>query len=77
MSTEVEAEVEAEPEGTFFKASTPDGRWEVEARFLNGRYVGTLTLDKEDIVESLSTDNADRLIAWAGRQMKQAMRRTG
>jgi len=78
-------EVEGETDNTPFRAVTPDGRWTVEVRQVvcplgsdptYPWFTGTLTLDRQTIVESLTTTDTNKIIHWARRQMVESMRRT-
>lgn len=56
---------------------TPDGRWAIEvSETPEGQFCLVVILDGTTTVESLFTDDSDRAIAWARRQMEEAMRRS-
>lgn len=64
----------------FFGAKTPDGRWSVRVAEApehgEGWYFASVTLDDANIVESLTTDDTNKLLSWVRRQMTEALRRT-
>lgn len=78
------AKLEPEADNTPFRAVTPDGRWTVEVRQVAcplGNdptypwFTGTVTLDQQTIVESLTTTDTNKIIHWARKQMVESMRR--
>lgn len=55
---------------------TPDGRWAIEVSQLeDGQFSVLVILDGTTTTESLFTDDSDKAINWASRQMREAMRR--
>jgi len=56
---------------------TPDGRWAIEvSQSEDGQFSVLVILDGTTTTESLFTDDGDKAIHWASRQMREAMRRT-
>lgn len=73
---------DAPPAPPFFRAVSPDNRWSVtvEVEPSSKEYPGEwyscyLTLDGETVLESLVTDNQEKMLRWTKRQMENAMRR--
>jgi hypothetical protein len=57
---------------------TPDGRWAIEVtQQEDGQFCVLVILDGETTTDSLFTNDSDRVITWAARQMREAMRRSG
>ena len=55
---------------------TPDGRWAIEVSQLeDGQFSVLVILDGKTTTESLFTDDGDKAITWASRQVREAMRR--
>lgn len=55
---------------------TPDGRWAIEvSQAEDGQFCVLVILDGKTTTESLFTDDSDKAITWAHRQMLEAMRR--
>ena len=54
---------------------TPDGRWAIDVSETEGRFTATVILDGITIIESLTTDDSDKVITWTSRQMREVMRR--
>ena len=68
------SDVEKEPP---LRLLTPDGRWAIEvSETAEGQFCLVVILDGTTTVESLFTDDSDRAISWAQRQMEEAMRRS-
>jgi len=71
----------AEP---LFKALTPDGRVAVEVRVPEGAdetgtgvlFTCLVTIDSQNVIEELVTDDQHRMLLWVHRQMTEAMRRS-
>lgn len=60
-----------------FRAVTPDGRWMVEvAEQADSSFKGTVVLDGDNLIEAYVTPDSDKMVRWAYRQMKEAMRRS-
>lgn len=60
-----------------FRLVTPDGRWVIQlTEEEEGQFHLTLTLDGNHVVESLTTDDSDKVIARARRYMDDALKRT-
>lgn len=57
------------------KATTPDGRTCVQVLENDGHFKCTVTVDSKTVIEELNTQDQDRMLLWAKRQMTQAMRR--
>lgn len=55
---------------------TPDGRWVIEVSEAEGQFLVRVILDGTTVTESLSTEDSDKAIHWAARQMREAMRRS-
>jgi translation elongation factor EF-G len=56
---------------------TPDGRWAIEvSQAENGQFCVLVILDGTTTTESLFTEDSDKAIHWAHRQMLEAMRRS-
>lgn len=56
---------------------TPDGRWSIEvSQSEDGQFSVLVILDGTTTTESLFTDDSDKAIHWAYRQMLEAMRRS-
>lgn len=67
MSDEIEAPL---------RIVTPDGRWAIEvSQAEDGQFCAVVVLDGKTTTESLFTDDSHKLVLWAHRQMKEAMRR--
>ena len=61
-----------------FRLLTPDGRWAIEiTEQEDGQFCVLVILDGKTNVESLFTEDSEKVITWAFRQMREAMRRTG
>lgn len=60
---------------SFFKATTPDDRVAVEVFECGDAFRCTVTLDGTTVLEELQTEDQDKLLQWAQRQMTEAMRR--
>ena len=59
-----------------FRLLTPDGRWSIEVtQQEEGQFCVLVILDGTTTTESLFTDDSEKVIHWAVRQMKEAMRR--
>lgn len=63
----------------FFGATTPDGRWTIRVTedAEPGWYFASVVLDGLNVVDSLTTEDTNKLVHWVHRQMKEAMRRSG
>ena len=65
---------------TFFGATTPDGRWAVRVAELpdkgEGWYCASVVLDETNVIDTLETEDTNKLIHWVRRQMVEAMRRS-
>jgi hypothetical protein len=59
-----------------FRLLTPDGRWAVEVSQPNGKFLVQVILDGTTVTESLETEDSDKVLQWAKRQMREVMRRT-
>jgi hypothetical protein len=60
------------------RLSTPDGRWTIEvSQQEDGQFCVLVILDGKTTTESLFSDDSEKVINWALRQMREAMRRTG
>lgn len=73
---------DAPPAPPFFRAVSPDNRWMVTVEVeppsddVPGEWFSCyLTLDGETVLESLVTDNQEKMLKWVRRQMEAAMRR--
>jgi len=55
---------------------TPDGRWAIEVSESEGQFLIRVILDGTTVTESLSTEDSDKAINWARRQMVEALRRS-
>jgi hypothetical protein len=56
---------------------TPDGRWVIEVSQLeSGQFSVLVILDGTTTTESLFTDDSTKVLSWAERQMREAMRRS-
>jgi hypothetical protein len=56
---------------------TPDGRWAIEvSQTEQGQFCVLVILDGAHTMESLLTDDSDKAITWASRQMREVMRRS-
>lgn len=60
-----------------FCVKSPDGRWALELVEDEDFYVVTVCLDGAVITDSFRSQDSDKIIAWAQRQMVQIMRRDG
>jgi len=59
-----------------FRLVTPDGRWSIEVtQQEDGQFCVLVMLDGKTNVESLFTDDSEKVITWAVRQMREVMRR--
>jgi len=59
-----------------FRLRTPDGRWAIEiTEQADGQFCVLVILDGATTTESLITNDSEKVITWAFRQMKEAMRR--
>ena len=59
-----------------FRLLTPDGRWSIEVtQQEDGQFCVLVMLDGKMNVESLFTDDSEKVINWAIRQMRIVMRR--
>jgi len=57
---------------------TPDGRWAIEvSQAEDGLFCVMVILDGKTTTESMFTDDSNKVIHWASRQMREAMRRSG
>jgi translation elongation factor EF-G len=55
---------------------TPDGRWAIEvSQAEDGQFCILVILDGTTTTESLFTDDSEKAITWAHRQMLEALRR--
>lgn len=59
-----------------FRLVTPDGRWVIQLTEEGGQFSLLLILDGQNVVESLTTDDSDKVIARAQRYMRDALKRT-
>lgn len=65
----------------FFRAVTPDGRTAVVVRVPeeDGEVVVfscSVIIDEKTVIESLETEDQEKMLSWARKQMSEAMRRT-
>jgi hypothetical protein len=59
-----------------FRLLTPDGRWSIEVtQQEDGQFCVLVMLDGKTNVESLFSDDSEKVINWAIRQMREVMRR--
>jgi len=59
-----------------FRLLTPDGRWSIEVTQQDdGQFCVLVMLDGKTNVESLFSDDSEKVIHWAIRQMREVMRR--
>lgn len=65
----------------FFRAVTPDGRTAVVVRVPEEEgalvvFSCSVTIDEKTVIASLETQDQQRMLRWAKKQMSEAMRRT-
>lgn len=65
-----------------FRGTSPDGRWRVAVDCTltcDGEpidWTAVVTLDGKHVVEELKTQDSEKMMRWAHRQMVEVMRRT-
>lgn len=65
----------------FFRAVTPDGRTAVEVRVPEEEgalvvFSCSVIIDEKTVIANLETQDPQRMLRWAKKQMSEAMRRT-
>ena len=63
-------------EEVLFQGSTPDGRTKVVVKAKGELFLGSVIIDDNHELESLSTQDPEELLRWSRKQITEAMRRT-